>query len=77
MDFKGKVLKLQKDKESWEIERSGCLSQISTFNANWKKEEEVLEELMSQPLIQNGEQLNESPTDELFVAMSHINLRDG
>ena len=53
------------------------MSQIPAFNANQKGEEEVLEELMSQPLIQNEDQVNESPADELFVSMSLINLREG
>ena len=38
MEFKGKMLKLQKDKEAWEIERSGFVSQIWAFNANRKEE---------------------------------------
>ena len=32
---------------------------------------------MIQPLIHNEDQVNESPIDELFVAMSQINLREG
>ena len=32
---------------------------------------------MSQPLIQNEDKVNESPTDELSISMSQINLRDG
>ena len=70
MDFKGKMLKLHKDKEAYEIEGSGFLSQISTFNANRKEEEEVLEELMSQPLIQTEDEVNKSPAEDLYVSMS-------
>ena len=77
MDLKGKMLKLQKDKEAQEIKQYGFVSQNSSFNGNQKEEEEVLEELMSQPLIQNEDQVNESPTDDLYVAMSQINLREG
>ena len=76
MEFKGKMLKLQKDKEAQEIEQSRFVSHISSFNANRKEEEEVLEELMSQTLIHNEDQVNESPTDELYVSMSQINLRE-
>ena len=32
---------------------------------------------MSQPLIHNEDQVNKSPTDELSVSMSQINLREG
>ena len=32
---------------------------------------------MSQPLIQTEDQVNKYPADELFVAMSPINLREG
>ena len=53
MDYKGKRLKLQKDKEAWETEWSEFMSHISIFNENQKEEEEVLEELMRQPLFQN------------------------
>ena len=77
MDFKGKVLKSQEEKKAWEVERSRFISQISFFNANRKEEEQVLEELMSHPLIQNEGQVIESPTEELFVSMSQINLREG
>ena len=60
MDFKGKMLNLQKDKEDCEIERSGFVSYILVVNANWKEEEEVLEELTSQCLIHNEDKVNES-----------------
>ena len=53
------------------------MSQISAFNANRKEEEEVLEELMIQLLIQTEDEVNKSPADDLFVAMSQINLREG
>ena len=32
---------------------------------------------MSQPLIQTEDEVNESPAEDLFVAMSQINLREG
>ena len=37
----------------------------------------MFEELMSQPLLQTEDQVKESLTDELFVSMSQINLREG
>ena len=37
----------------------------------------MLEELMSQPLIQTEDEVNESPAKYLSVAMSQINLREG
>ena len=77
MEFKGKILKLQKDKEDSKIERYGLVSRISSFNDNQKEEEVVFQELMSQPLIHNEDQVNKSPTDELSVSMSQINLREG
>ena len=60
MDFKGKILKLQEEKKSWEVEQSDFISQISILNANRREEEEVLEELMTQPLIQIEDQVNAS-----------------
>ena len=77
MDLKGKILKLHEEKKAWEVERSRFISQISVLNANRREENEVFEELMIQPLIQNEDQVNESPVEKLFVAMSQINLREG
>ena len=77
MDYKRKVLKLQEEKQAWEIERSWLILQISVLNTNQREEEEVLEELMNQPLIHNEDQMNESPAEELSVAMSQISLREG
>ena len=77
MDFKGKILKLQEENKSWEVEWLGFISQISVLNANRREEEEVLKELMSQTLIHNEDQVNESPATELSIAMSQINLREG
>ena len=77
MDYKGKVLKLKEEKKSWEVESSGLIPHISILNTNQREEEEVLEELMSQPLIQNEDQMNDSPAKEMSVTMSHINLIQG
>ena len=63
MEFKGKMLNLQKDKEAWEIEWSVFVSHISAFNVNQREEEEVLEELTSQCLIHNEDKVNESPAN--------------
>ena len=40
-------------------------------------QEEVLEELMIQPLIQTKDEVNEYPAEDLSVSMSQINLREG
>ena len=77
MDYKGKVLKLQEEKQSWEVERLGLISHISVLNTNQMEEEEVLEELMSRPLIQNEYHMNESSAKEMPVTMLHINLIQG
>ena len=53
------------------------MSHLSSFNANQKEEEEVLEEFMSQPLIQTKDQVNKSHADDLSISMSQINLREG
>ena len=71
MDYKGKVLNLQEEKQAWEFERSGLISQISVLNTNRR------EELMSQPLIHNEDQMNQPLAEELLVAMLQINLREG
>ena len=77
MDYKGKVLKLKEEKKSWEVESSGLIPHISILNTNQREEEEVLEELMNQPLIQNEDQMNDSPAKEMSVTLSHINLIQG
>ena len=56
MDYNGKMLKLQEEEQDWEIERSGLLSQVLVLNTNRREEEQVLEELMNQPLDYNEEQ---------------------
>ena len=53
------------------------MSHILVLNTNRREEEEVLEELMNQPLIQNEDQMNDSPAKEMSVTMSHINLIQG
>ena len=72
MDYNGKMLKLQEEEQDWEIERSGLLSHISILNVNQREEEEVLEELMSQHLIRNEKQMNESHAEELLVAIDKV-----
>ena len=52
------------------------MSQISILNANWREEEELLKDLMSQPPIHNEGQENKSPTKDLSFARSQIKLRE-
>ena len=77
MDYKGKMLKLQEEKQAWEVERLVLISHISILNRLQREEEEVLEQLMNQPLIHNEEQMTESHVEDMSVAMSHIKFREG
>ena len=50
MDYKGKALKLKKEKRKWEMERAELMNQISKLKKDQNDEKEIMEELMSQML---------------------------
>ena len=51
MDYKGKSLKLQEEKNRWEVERVELMAQISKLKRDKNDEKEIMEELMSQTTI--------------------------
>ena len=51
MDYKGKSLKLQEEKNKWEVERTELMAQIVKLKRDQNDEKEVMEELMSQPFV--------------------------
>ena len=83
MDYKGKSLKLQEEKNKWEVERTELMAQISKLKKNQNDEKEIMEELMSQThvdidlLLVNIEiPLNEFSVDDLLVPMSKVSLKE-
>ena len=53
MEYKGKTMKLQEEKDKWEMEQNELIAQISRLKKDQNHEKEIMEELMSQ-----------TPTDE-------------
>ena len=47
MDYKGKALKLQEEKNRWEMERAELMTQILKLKKDQDDEKEIMEELMS------------------------------
>ena len=48
MDYKGKSLKLQEEKNKWEVERAELIAHILKLKKDQNDEKEIMEELMSQ-----------------------------
>ena len=83
MDYKGKSLKLQEEKNKWEVERTELVAQIAKLKKDRNDEKEVMEESMSQPFVDivlplvNIEiPLNEFSVDALLVPMSQVSLKE-
>ena len=72
MEYKGRAIKLQEEKDKWEAERNELLSQISLMKKDQIDEKEIMEELMSQ--TPTGEDLSivniEKPLDDFFCRWS-------
>ena len=83
MDYKGKSLKLQEEKNKWEVERAELMDQILKLKRDQNDENEIMKELMSQtpidndlPLIHIENPLNEFFADNLLVPMSQVSLKE-
>ena len=83
MDYKGKALKLQEDKNIWEVERAELMTHISKLKKDQNDEKEIMEELMSQTpvdtylsLVNIEKLLSEVSADDLLVPMSQVSLKD-
>ena len=83
MDYKGKALKLQEEKNRWEVERDELMTRISKLKKDQNDEKEIMEELMSQTpvdtdlsLVNIEKPLSEFSADDLLVPMSQVSLKD-
>ena len=83
MDYKGKALKLQEEKNRWEVERVDMMTYISKLKKDENDEKEIMKELMSQTLVDTGlplvnieRPLSEFSIDDLLVPMSQVSLKD-
>ena len=83
MDYKGKALKLQEEKNRWEVERAKLMTQISKLKKDQNDENEIMEELMSQTSIDTDlslmnieKPLSEFSIDDLLVPTSQVSLKE-
>ena len=83
MDYKGKSLKLQEEKNKWEVERTELMAEIAKLKKDQSDEKEFMEELMSQPFVDTDFPLvnierpvNEISIDVLLVHMSQVSLKE-
>ena len=83
MDYKGKLLKMQEEKDKWETEKDELIAHIARLNKDQNDEKEVMEELMNQPLVDTDEPLvnvekplNEFSADALLFSMSQVSLKE-
>ena len=83
MDYKGKSLKLHKEKDKWETEKVELIAQIAKLKKEKNDEKEVMEELINQPFVDTDlplvnveKPLNEFSVDVLLVPMSQLCLKE-
>ena len=76
-------LKLQEVKNMWEVEKVELITQIQKLKKDQNDEKEIMEELMSQtlvdtdfPLVNIERPLNEFSADDLLVPMSQVSLKE-
>ena len=56
MDYKGKMLKLQEEKQTWEAKKSKLLEKITVLSGNQIEERQVSENLVDQPSASDEKQ---------------------
>ena len=83
MEYKGKAVELQEEKDRWEAERDALLSQIFLMKKDQSDEKEIMEELMSQApidedlsIVNIDKPLDNFSADDLLVPMSQVSLKD-
>ena len=83
MEYKGRAVELQEEKDKWEAERNELLSQISLMRKDQIDEKEIMEELMSQTptgedlsIVNIEKPLDDFSADDLLVPMSQVSLKD-
>ena len=77
MEYKGKAVELQEEKDRWEAEQNELLSHISLMKKDQSDEKEIMEELMSQTptdedlsIVNIDKPLDNFSADDLLVPMS-------
>ena len=83
MEYKGKTVKLQEEKDKWEAKWNELIAQISRLKKDQNEEKEIMEELMSQnptdeylTIVNIERPLNDFSADDLPVPMSQVSLKD-
>ena len=83
MEHKGRVVKLQEEKDSWETKWSELIPQIALLKKDQNYEKEIMEELMSQTPIDEDlsienidKPLNDFSTDDLSIPISQVSLKE-
>ena len=83
MEYKGKTVKLQEEKDKWQTKRNELIAQISLLKRDQNEEKEIMEELMSQTptdedltIVNIEKPLNDFSADDLLVPMSQVSLKD-
>ena len=83
MEYKGKTVKLQEEKNKLETERDELMTQISQLKKDRNDEKEIMEELMSQTptdtdlsIVNIEKPLSDFCADDLLVPMSQVSLKD-
>ena len=83
MEYKGKTVKLQEEKDKWEMERNELMAQVSRLKKDQNDAKEIMEELMSQTptdedltIVNIKKPLNDFFVDDLLVPMSQVSLKD-
>ena len=83
MEYKGKIVKLQEEKDKWEMERNALMAQVSQLKKDQNDEKEIMEELMNQTptdeyltIVNIEKPLNDFSADDLLVPMSQVSLKD-
>ena len=83
MEYKGKTVKLQEEKNKWETEWTQLVTQISQLKKDQNDEKEIMEELMSQTptdedlsIVNIEKPLSDFSTDDLLVPMSQVSLNE-
>ena len=83
MEYKGKTVKLQEEKNKWEMDWNELIAQISRLKKDQNDAKEIMEELMSQTptdedltIVNIENPLNDFSTDDLLVPMSQVSLKN-
>ena len=83
MEYKGKTMNLQEERDKWETEQNELIAHISWLKRDQNEEKEIMEELMIQTptdedltIVNIEKPLNDFSADDLLVPMSQFSLKD-